>query len=58
MLKSLTLHLEEAVRYSLLVDNDCKAVFAGKQGEILKESLWVDPARQKPNTLNPDLVNH
>ena len=54
MLKSLTLHLEEAVRYSLLVDNDCKAVFAGKQGEILKESLWVEQRGVEP--LNPDLI--
>ncbi len=56
MLKSLALRLEEALRYSLLVDNDFEAVFAGKQGEILKKSLWVDPAGQKPNTINPDLV--
>ena len=41
---------------NVLVDIDCEAVFAGKQGEIIKKSLWVDPAGQKPNTLDPDLV--
>jgi len=51
-----TPRLDEVLRYSLLVDNDCEAVFAGKQGKILKKSLWVDPAGQKPNTINPDLV--
>ena len=38
-----TPRLDEVLRYSLLVDNDCEAVFAGKQGEILKKSLWVEP---------------
>ena len=47
---------DEVLRHIVLVDNDCEAVFAGKQGEILKKSLWVDPAGQKPNTLNPELV--
>ena len=51
-----TAGLDEDLRHILLVDNDCEAVFGGKQGEILKKSLWVDPAGQKPNTLNPDLV--
>ena len=51
-----TPRLDEVLRCSLFVDNDFEAVFAGKQGEILKKSLWVDPAGQKPNTLNPDLV--
>ena len=32
------------------------AVFAEKQGGTLKKSLWVEPAGQKPNTINPDLV--
>ena len=40
-----TPRLDEVLRYSLLVDNDCEAVFAGKQGEILKKSLWVEPGR-------------
>jgi len=44
------------LRYCSLVDNDGNGSFAGKQGEILKKSLWVDPAGQKPNTINPDLV--
>ena len=51
-----TPRLDEVLRCSLFVDNDFEAVFAGKQGEILKKSLWVDPAGQKPITLNPDLV--
>ena len=29
---------------------------AKKQGESLKKSLWVDPAGQQPNPINPDLV--
>ena len=46
--------LDEVLRYCLLVDNDCEAVFAGKQGEILKKSLWVEQRGVEP--LNPDLV--
>lgn len=38
-----TPRLDEVLRYSLFVDNDFEAVFAGKQGEILKKSLWVEP---------------
>ena len=43
-----TPRLDEVLRYSLLVDNDCEAVFAGKQGEILKKSLWVEPGGVEP----------
>ena len=48
--------LDEVLRYSLLLDSDCEGVFAGEQGKLLKKSLWVDPAGQKANTLDPDLV--
>ena len=51
-----TAGLDEVLRHILLIENDFEAVFAGKQVVILKQSLWVDPAGQKPNTLNPDLV--
>ena len=51
-----TPRLDEVLRYSLLLDSDCEGVFAGEQGKLLKKSLWVDPAGQKPNTINPDLV--
>ncbi|MGB1100396.1 MAG: hypothetical protein ACPGYS_05765 [Flavobacteriales bacterium] len=40
--------LDEVLRYSLLVDNDCEAVLAGKQGEILKKSLWVEQTGVEP----------
>ena len=26
--------------------------------DIVKRSIWVDPAGQKPNTIDPDLVMH
>jgi hypothetical protein len=51
-----TAGLDEVLRHILLIENDFEAVFAGKQGEILKKSLWLDPAGHKPNTINPDLV--
>ena len=43
-----TPRLDEVLRYGLLVDNDCEAVFAGKQGEILKKSLWVEQRGVEP----------
>ena len=48
-----TPRLDEVLRYSLLVDNDCEAVFAGKQGEILKKSLWVEPGAIHPKVNLP-----
>ena len=48
--------IDEVLRYSLLLENGYVTVFAGKQAEILKKSLWLDPAGQKPNTLDPDLI--
>ena len=49
-----TAGLNEFLRHILLVNNDCEAVFAGKQGEILKKSLWVEQRGVEP--LNPCLV--
>ena len=42
------------LRYSLLLDSDCEGVFAGEQGKLLKKSLWVDPAGQKPNKIHTE----
>jgi len=42
------------LRYCSLVDNDGNGSFAGKQGEILKKSLWVEQRGVEP--LNPDLI--